>query len=77
MRPGNVTAGENHRHKRRADCDRSEWDFAADSHADGEDEEERTDEFNERFFHEELEWGRVGNARRLTGPRGEIKEISR
>jgi len=49
---GNVSAGENHDHQGRADGQWSEVRVTAHGHADGEDEKERADEFNEVFFHE-------------------------
>ena len=54
MAAGNVAARIDHDHQRRADGQRGKTgrhDGINDCHADGEDEKERADEFNEIFFH--------------------------
>jgi hypothetical protein len=53
MAAGDMTAGENHHHERGADGERGERAGIRRNHraADGENEEERADKFDEVFFH--------------------------
>ena len=61
MAAGNMAAGINHDHQRRADGQRRKTADAGvnDDHADGENEQKHADEFNEIFFHRLAEVSRL------------------